>query len=117
LVYIGGKPDPEDLPMRDLINALKTIEESTLPSNRGIYLDASSTFKEKVPGSAVLLGRIDELAFETLVFSSGRLEGEPDHYNMSLMKDAGFDISIRGSVHDGNLEGEIVTSKGRIRFG
>lgn len=103
--------------MRDLIKALKSIEESKLPVNRKADLNSSDVFRREVTGAAVLLDRIDEMACESLVFNSGRLEGEPDLYNVELIKDAGFDVLIHGSANEGTLEGEIVTSKGRIRFG
>lgn len=103
--------------MRDLLKALETIETSQLPINRRLDLNSSNIAREKLPGGAVLLDRIDELACESLTYSSGRLVGEPDLYNAALLKHAGYEINLRGSLSAGDFEGEIVTSKGTIRFG
>lgn len=103
--------------MRDLINALKAIEESALPINRNVSLNESNSFRLKVVGAPVLLNRIDELACNSLLITSGSQQGERDPYNTGLMLDAGFEVVMHGSVNDHTFSGEIITSKGSVRFG
>jgi hypothetical protein len=107
----------EDLSMHDLIIALKTIEESALPINRNLDLNKSKLFKQKVTGAVVLLGRIDELACEDLLYQYGEREGFPDQYSIQSVRDAGFVVRTRGSMAAGNFTGVIETSKGSVHFG
>lgn len=103
--------------MRDLIVALKTIEESPLPINRSLDLNKSKLFSQKVVGAKVLLERIDMMACEDLLYHSGDREGQPDVYNIQGIRDAGFVVRTRGSLAAGNFTGVIETSKGSVHFG
>lgn len=103
--------------MRDLINALRAIEESALPINRNVNLNESFSFRDNVVGAPILLDRIDELAFNSLLFDSGSHQGERDPYTIGLIKDAGFEVVMQGSVNDHTFSGEIITSKGSVHFG
>ncbi len=102
--------------MRDLINALKTVEAANIDTSRNNTLD-SDTLKEALPFAPVLLERINELVHDELVFHHGRLEGRPDYYNIELLRDEGYEVRMNDPVEDGYFEGEIITSKGRISFG
>ncbi len=102
--------------MRDLINALDRISRSELSCSRRNVIEDCASLRRYLPSLPVLLDRIDELAYDYLVFHRGRLEGEPDYYNVELLKREGYDVKFYGRASD-DRRGEIITEKGRIQFG
>lgn len=102
--------------MRDLINALERIRRSGLSANKRRLIRDSDEIRRALPTATILLDRIDELAYDYLFFNRGRLEGEPDYYNVELLKREGYDVRFYRREND-DRRGEIITDKGRIQFG
>lgn len=101
--------------MRDLINTLDRISRSELSQNRRALLTEKEV-RRISPTVAILLDRVDALAYDYLLFQQGRLEGEPDYYNVELLKNEGYDVKFYQRESD-SRRGEIITDKGRIPFG
>lgn len=105
----------EDTYMRDLINALRSLDELSLPDNTNALLTGSTSPLNDISGGRILMDRIDELAHDSLIFTQGRLEGQPDYYNHELLKAEGFEVT-ETSREGERFIGIIKTRKGLIAF-
>lgn len=105
----------EDTHMRDLINALRSLDELSLPDNTNVLLTGTTSPLNDIQGGRILLDRIDELAHDSLIFTQGRLEGEPDYYNHELLKAEGYEV-VDNSRDGERFVGIIRTRKGLISF-
>lgn len=103
--------------MRDLVEALQQIEKSPLPQDPNACLNCRGSTIDGLPGGRIILGRIESLAAKDLVFQRGRLEGQPDYYNHELLRDEGFDVTVKPADEFGLPTGAVIhTSKGKIEF-
>lgn len=104
--------------MRDLIEALRRIENSNLPDNPYEYLSDNPSAMSTIPGGRVLLDRIEDLADRFLYFTSGRFQGKPDYYHHEVLSDAGYRVTETPVDEFGMSRGGVIhTRKGKIFFG